>query len=241
MQDLHQRDSYIVYMINHQYHYQYHTMALSLQFVSTLVLLFSSLTLYTTHALNIVIAGGTGKVGRLLASTLHKEQQQQQQNKHKITILSRNAFLASAPSKVSEAFGWLGESFLKQNYSIKLRDWDGGDLLDIVGCDWMGWQDDVLPDTDVIVNLVGGYTQQRTMACERLVRESLANCKKPNVQHILLSLDDEDLKMSLKKKRAKECEDMLSNNCIHVSCLRAELNDVQGACDEILKVINKLE
>jgi hypothetical protein len=232
-------------MIYHQYHYQYHTMALSLFFVIPLFLLLSSLTSYTTHALNIVIAGGTGKVGRLLASTLHKEQQQQQQQQqnkqHKITILSRNAFLASAPSKVSEAFGWLGESFLNQNYSIKLRDWDGGDLLDIVGSDWMGWQDDVLPDADVIVNLVGGYTQQRTMACERLVRESLTKCKNPNVQHILLSLDDEDLKISLKKKRAKECEDMLSNNCVHVSCLRAELNDVQGACDEILKVINTLE
>lgn len=209
-----------------------------------LLFLISYLTSYyhPTHALNIVIAGGTGKVGRLLASTLHKEQQNQQQQQqlsnNKITILSRNAFLASTPSKVSEAFGWLGESFLNQNYSIRLRDWDGGDLLDIVGCDWMGWQEEVLPDADVIVNLVGGYTQQRTMACERLVRESLTWCKKPTVKHILLSLDDEDLKISIKKKRAKECEDLYTRNCIHVACLRAELNDVQGACDEIMKVIS---
>jgi len=76
------------------------------------------------------------------------------------------------------------------------------------------------------------------MACERLVRESLARCKKPNVQHILLSLEDEDLKILLKKNRGKECEDMLTKNCLHVACLRAELNDVQGACDKIMEVIH---
>ena len=71
-------------------------------------------------------------MGRRLASNLNDE------GKHSITILSRNKFLASAPTKVSEAFGWLGESFLEANENVKLRDWDGGDLLDIVGCDWMG-------------------------------------------------------------------------------------------------------
>eukprot|EP00557_Chaetoceros_sp_GSL56_P003060 CAMPEP_0176492540 /NCGR_PEP_ID=MMETSP0200_2-20121128/9061_1 /TAXON_ID=947934 /ORGANISM="Chaetoceros sp., Strain GSL56" /LENGTH=227 /DNA_ID=CAMNT_0017890125 /DNA_START=60 /DNA_END=743 /DNA_ORIENTATION=- len=214
-------------------------------FVISLFLISSLTSFYSTHALNIVIAGGTGKVGRLLSSTLHQQQQNKEDdnnnntNNSKITILCRNAFLASTPTRVSGDFGWLGESFLNQNYSIRLRDWDGGDLLDIVGCDWMGWQDDVLPDADVIVNLVGGYTQQRTMACERLVRESLARCKKPNVQHILMSMDDEDLKISLKKKRAKECEDMLIANCLNVACLRAELNDVQRACDKIMDVIVK--
>lgn len=187
----------------------------------------------SVSSLNIVIAGGTGKVGRLLSSSLHNE------NKgHKITVLCRNAFLASAPAKVSEAFGWLGESFLNKHDSIDLRDWDGGDLLDIVGCDWQGWQDDALPKADVIVNLVGGYTEQRTMACERLVRESLR--LNPSAKHVLLSMADVDLKTTLKKNRAKECEDMITANCFDSVCLRAEMYDVKGANSQIMDVISQI-
>ncbi len=91
-------------------------------------------------ALNIVIAGGTGPVGRLLASTLHNQNDSQ----HQITILTRNSFLASSPSRVSGDFGWLGRAFLEEHESVRLRDWDGGDLLDIVGCDFLGWQEDAL-------------------------------------------------------------------------------------------------
>merc|ERR1712071_541374 len=80
-----------------------------------------------------VIAGGTGKVGRLLSSTLTNSK-----SGHTVTILCRNKFLASAPSRVSSDFGWVGKSFLDKNPNVNLRDWDGGDLLDIVGCDWMG-------------------------------------------------------------------------------------------------------
>ena len=101
----------------------------------------------TAQSLNIVIAGGTGKVGRLLSTTLNN------QKKHDITILCRNSFLASAPAKVSGDFGWLGEAFLAKHDSVQLRDWDGGDLLDIVGCDWQGWQDDTLPKADLVVLL----------------------------------------------------------------------------------------
>jgi len=184
-------------------------------------------------SLNIVVAGGSGKVGRLLSSTLHS------QNKgHEITVLCRNAFLASAPSRVSGDFGWLGEVFLNTHYSVQLRDWDGGDLLDIVGCDWQGWQDDALPKADVIVNLVGGYTEQRTMACERLVRESLR--LNPAAKQILLSMNDADLKTSLKKNRAKACEDMLTTNCLNSVCLRAEMFDVKGANNQIMDIINNM-
>jgi len=37
----------------------------------------------------------------------------------------------------------------------------------------MGWQEDALTNANAVVNLVGGYTNQREMAAERIVRESL--------------------------------------------------------------------
>jgi NAD(P)-dependent dehydrogenase (short-subunit alcohol dehydrogenase family) len=182
----------------------------------------------TCDALNVVIAGGSGKVGRELATLLH--------NDHQVTILCRNVFLASTPSRVSKDFGWLGDSYLSKHKSIKLRDWDGGDLNDIVGKDWMFWQDDVLPSADMIINLVGTYTEQRTMSVERLIRESSRLC--PNVKHILVSLADEDLKMTIKKKRAADCEKMLRDNCPNSICLRGELNNVNDICKRIVKEIN---
>jgi len=188
---------------------------------------------YLASSLNIVIAGGTGPVGRELSSTLHN-----QNVGHKITILTRNAFLAKTPARVSSDFGWLGESFMENHNSVRLRDWDGGDLLDIVGCDWMGWQEDTLKDADCVINLVGGYTQQRNMACERIIRESL-NCN-PTAKQIMLTLDDVDLVTTLKKTRAKECEEMLSKNCVGSVCLRSELNNIKGSCGMIMDVINSL-
>lgn len=71
------------------------------------------------EALNVVIAGGTGEVGRALSAKLASEG-------HSVTILCRNSFLASAPARVSSDFGWLGEGFLSKHPTIKLRDWDGG-------------------------------------------------------------------------------------------------------------------
>ena len=109
--------------------------------VSLLLVLLVSFAPYLTSGLSIVIAGGTGTIGRELSSILHN-----QNTGHKINILTRNKFLASAPARVTGEFGWLGESFLEVHDSVALRDWDGGDLLDIVGCDWMGWQDDALND-----------------------------------------------------------------------------------------------
>ena len=201
--------------------------------VSLLLVLLVSFAPYLTSGLSIVIAGGTGTIGRELSSILHN-----QNTGHKINILTRNKFLASAPARVTGEFGWLGESFLEVHDSVALRDWDGGDLLDIVGCDWMGWQDDALNDADCVINLVGGYTQQRNMACERIIRESLS-CN-PAAKQILLSLDDVDLVTTLKKTRAKECEDMYSSNCVGSVCIRAELNDVKGSCEQILAVVNSL-
>ena len=64
----------------------------------------------------MVIAGGTGKVGNLLGSMLHEKN-------HKTSVLCRNAFLASAPARVSGDFGWLGEGYLRKHPSVQLRDW----------------------------------------------------------------------------------------------------------------------
>ena len=47
---------------------------------------------------------------------------------------------------------------LEKNRHVKLRDYDGGDLLEIVGQDFIGWQEDSLPKADVLIHLVGGYT-----------------------------------------------------------------------------------
>ena len=168
-------------------------------------------------------------MGRQLASNLNEN------GKHSITILSRNKFLASAPARVSEAFGWLGSSFLEANENVKIRDWDGGDLLDIVGCDWMGWQDDTLKQADVVVNMVGGYTEQRSMACERIIRQSLS--VNPSAKQVIVSMADKDLKTKLKIDRAKLCEDMLISNCPGSHCVRAEMNDIKGACGQIMDLI----
>ena len=137
----------------------------------------------SVQGLNVVLAGGSGPLGKGLAAALGPQ--------HKVTILSRNAFLASAPNRVTETFGWVGESFLRYNPHVKIRDWDGGDLLDIVGQDWVGWQQDTLADADVVVNLVGGFTEQRTMATERIVRESLS--VNPEALQVTVSPTDADL------------------------------------------------
>ena len=199
-----------------------------------MALFFLSLLLLLKHSfgLNVVIAGGTGKLGKLVASKLIND---------KVTILCRNSFLASAPNKVTEAFGWVGASFLERNPNVKLRDWDGGDLLDIVGQDWVGWQDDALAKADVVVNLCGGYTQQRNMATERIVRESLR--VNPRALQLTVSPTVEDLKVltpgmvTMKTKRLQECEDMVQNNCVNFKCLRLEAYNLEGNCQLIVDAI----
>lgn len=195
---------------------------------------------FQSYALNIVIPGGTGKVGRILSSSLSKSK-----TPHTVTILARNAFLASSPSRVSSDFGWLGKSFLESNPNVFIRDWDGGDLLDIVGCDWMGWQEDALKNADIVVNLVGGYTQQRVMATERIVRESLS--VNPTALQITVSPLEKEMRkyspgvIETKLKRLNKCEEMVQVNCLSSVCLRVEMNDARGISDKIMKVIDEYE
>ena len=192
----------------------------------------AALVIASATALNIVIAGGTGRLGRALIPQL---------SNHDVTVLTRNAFLAATPSRVSSDFGHLGLSFLSKHPFVKLRDWDGGDLTDIVGQDWVGWQDDVLKSADVLVYLVGGYTQQRTMATERLVRESIRI--NPYLLHVTVNPVEQDIPIlspgmvTVKTNRIKECEDMVKINCLNSKCLRLEVYKMEDTIDSICSAI----
>ena len=189
------------------------------------------------NALNVVLAGGTGPLSQALAPCLPLDDH--------VTILCRNTFLAGTTSRVTSQFGWVGERFLRNNPHVYLRDWDGGDLLDIVGQDWVGWQQDTLSDANVIVHLYGGYTEQRVMACERLVRESYQF--NPTALHITVSPAESDLKIveplvaiPFKQKRIRQCEEMVQANCLNSKCLRIEANRIEESCNKILEVIDGL-
>jgi hypothetical protein len=190
----------------------------------------------SVNGLQITIAGGTGKLGRLLLPKL---------SDHDVIVLTRNSFLASAPNKVTEVFGYLGEGFLRKHPYVTLRDWDGGDLLDIVGQDFLGWQDDALPNADVLVHLCGGYTEQREMATERLVRESLR--MNPSVVHVTVNPLDEEIPrispgmVTLKTKRINDCENMVKKNCKNNRCLRLEAFRNEQAIGQIFDTIKSLE
>jgi hypothetical protein len=187
---------------------------------------------YVVDALNVILAGGTGPVGQGVASKL---------GNHDVTILTRNAFLAATPNRVTEQFGWVGERFLSRFLHVRLRDWDGGDLLDIVGNQWIGWQDDTLAKADVVVHLVGGFTEQRVMACERLVRESLSVNR--DALHITVCPSEKDLELispgmpTMKKARVHKCEEMVKTNMPNSACLRLEANRLEQGCDGIVKEI----
>lgn len=190
-------------------------------------------------ALNLLLPGGTGPVGKLLASKLCPQQ-------YDVTILARNAFLAASPNRVTEDFGWVGARYLEKFFHVKLRDWDGGDLLDIVGKDWIGWQDDALKKADCVVHLTGGgFTQQRVMACERLVRESLA--VNPAALHITVNPTNDLLSIlspgmsSVKQQRIQACESMVKQNCRNHVCLRIDDGRIEDVCDTILGALNDWE
>ena len=190
---------------------------------------------FVAESLQIAVAGGTGKIGRLLLPKLVD---------HEVTVLTRNSFLASAPNRVTEVFGYLGASFLQKNKHVKLRDWDGGDLLDIVGKDFLGWQEDTLKQADVIIHLVGGFTEQREMATERLVRESLRVNR--GATHITVNPLEEEIgsfspgMLTLKTKRIEKCESMVRDNCSNTKCLRIEAFKMEDATEEIFETIQSL-
>jgi hypothetical protein len=190
---------------------------------------------FVVDGLQIAVAGGTGKIGRLLLPKLID---------HDVTVLTRNSFLASAPNKVTEAFGYLGEGYLRKHRHVSLRDWDGGDMLEIVGKDFIGWQDDALKTADVILHLCGGFTEQREMVTERLVRESLRLNR--GATHIVVNPREDEIKnlspgmLTLKTKRINKCEKMVSDNCFNSRCLRVEAFREEATCQEIFETIQSL-
>lgn len=186
---------------------------------------------------NVVLAGGTGPVGQAVAAQLSAD------GCDKVWVLTRNAFLAATPTRATEQFGWMGAKFLQKfGPTVQLRDWDGGDLLDIVGQDWVGWQQDVLPTADVVVHLVGGFTPQRVAACERLVRE----CRQfnPTALHITVSPTEEDMgvlpptgAVPIKTQRVQQCEQMVAANCLNSVSLRLECCRVEQGAGQIVNAI----
>lgn len=94
----------------------------------------------------------------------------------------------------------------------------------------------------MVVNLVGGFTQQRKMATERIVRKSL--CVNPPVLHITVGPKDNELQMfapvvdkPLKVAWLKQCEELVKMNCANFECLRLEANRIDEGCDQIKQFI----
>ena len=103
------------------------TMRSPLLVLSILVVLVHSIR--TALALNVVLAGGTGPVGSALASKLFQDPSLVSGD-DKVTILCRNSFLARAPARVTEQFGWVGQSFMERHApTVQLRDWAVGNPL----------------------------------------------------------------------------------------------------------------
>jgi hypothetical protein len=220
---------------------------------TSLLLLSLLLLLQPAIGLNIVVAGATGRLGRILIPKLllveqpspssSKDANSSSRTTTAVTVLTRNSFLASTPTRVSEDYGHLGKGYIERYpMNLRLRDWDGGDLLDIVGRDWVGWQRDTLPQADVILHLTGGgFTEQRVMACERLVRESIKHNRLAH--HITINPSAELLTamspglMSVKTSRIDRCEAMVRENCQQYTCLRIEQRDIDAACQTILDAL----
>ena len=116
-----------------------------------------------------------------------------------------------------------------------------GFLIDIVGKDWLGWQEDALKNADVVIHLVGDYTQQREMAVERLVRESLR--VNPEAFHIVVLPREEDISIltpglfTLKKNRLDNCAKLVEENLKNTVCLRVEANRVEDMCEIIKRTV----
>ena len=113
--------------------------------------------------LSYIGVGATGPVGRRFIDLVGGKKS------NDVLVLGRNGFLASAPGRVSHDYGYLGPKLMKKT-GAKIRDWDGGDILDITGDTWIGWQDDVANfKGDVAISFTGCLYDARVMAVDRLV------------------------------------------------------------------------
>lgn len=127
-----------------------------------LLLLLLLLPLSVVTSLSYVGVGATGALGRKWIDSVSSSGSD-------VLVLARNGFLASAPGRVSHDFGYLGPKLMRKS-KCKVRDWDGGDMLDITGSTWVGWQGDVESyGCDVAVCLTGCLYEARIMAVDRMV------------------------------------------------------------------------
>ena len=125
-----------------------------------LVLLLLLIPLSYVTSLSYVGVGATGAFGRKWIDSVSGSDD--------MLVLARNGFLASAPSRVSHDYGYLGPKLMRKS-KCKVRDWDGGDMLDITGSTWVGWQGDVENfGCDVAVCMTGCLYEARIMAVDRM-------------------------------------------------------------------------
>uniref|UniRef100_A0A7S2CHB4 NAD(P)-binding domain-containing protein n=1 Tax=Octactis speculum TaxID=3111310 RepID=A0A7S2CHB4_9STRA len=124
----------------------------------------------------IVAVGSTGPLGRKFVEKLAGQGDD-------VLVLARNAYLASTPYRVSHDYGYIGET-LASDPKVNLRYWDGGDLLDVVGDEWVGWQDSIR-GYDVMVNMVGAISNVREGAINRLVEAIIAMPEKDRPRAVL--------------------------------------------------------
>jgi len=115
---------------------------------------------HEANSLNVLAVGATGAVGRSFVRAASQE--------GNVLVLARNGYLATAKERVSGDFGYLGPKIHKLK-GVLVRDWDGGDLLDITGDTWLGWQGDVAAfQADAAVMLTGCLTDARLKGVERI-------------------------------------------------------------------------
>eukprot|EP00520_Triparma_pacifica_P011254 CAMPEP_0118657318 /NCGR_PEP_ID=MMETSP0785-20121206/13956_1 /TAXON_ID=91992 /ORGANISM="Bolidomonas pacifica, Strain CCMP 1866" /LENGTH=220 /DNA_ID=CAMNT_0006550231 /DNA_START=235 /DNA_END=894 /DNA_ORIENTATION=- len=196
---------------------------------------------------HVVIAGGTGRVGKEIITTL-LDPNRPSGNDFKITVLARNKFLASAPGRVSADFGWLGKGFISRYPSLSLRDYDGGDLLDIVGMDWMGWEE-VLSDCDLFVNAVGTLTEQRKKACMRFgdfikrEEEKLPGSGRKTIKQLHLSPTDDLLRkynkvaVEAKISRVRDCKILLQSGSFGSCYNFARIEGIEGLGEKVAEMV----
>lgn len=174
-------------------------------------------TIVGVSALKVVIAGGTGRLGSTVASKLKD---------HTVLLLSRNSFSASSISatpKKNRPF--IGDGYFNDNPHVDIHDWDGGNNGNIISSG--EWQEEALKGADVVVNLVGDYTNQRLKAAERIVHETLRYSKQA-VQITVSPKSGESVRTLASgayanvEKRIDQCEEMVQNNCLYSVCLRLD-------------------
>jgi len=110
----------------------------------------------------------------------------------------------------------------------------------------MGWEE-VLSDCDMFVNVVGGYTDQRTKAvnrfCDFIKREEEKDVRGERfIRHLMINPKDagvlnrvSPVAVDAKMKRVNECEGIMRGVGRCVNCARVE--GLEGLGEEVGKMV----